>query len=59
MNKYIITYGFDYEDGEGFQIGHTKPIPAKSEDEACDLFRDQFENLEGIPCEIHSVKLVA
>ena len=59
MNKYIITFGFhDNEGFDGFRVADSKPIPANSEDEACELFRDVFESNEGVPCEIHSIKLI-
>ena len=59
MNNYIIIYG-DYEhDGfDGYELQSTKPIPANSEQEAAELFSNQFESMEGRPCEIHSIKLI-
>ena len=56
MNKYIITFGFQDEDD--YQIAKSKPISAKDEDEACILLKDQFESLEGMDCDIRSVKLI-
>lgn len=59
MNHYIITYGVHEHEGfDGFQLHKTKPIPASSEEEASQLFSDQFESMEGTPCEIHSIKLI-
>lgn len=58
MDKYIVTFGFeDPNDGE-YQIAKSKPILAESEDAACILLKDQFESLEGMPCDIRSVKLI-
>ena len=59
MNKYIIIFGdYEHEGFDGFQLQSTKPIPAESEEEAADLFRDIFESKEGRECEIHSIKLI-
>ena len=59
MNKYIITYGVHEHEGfDGYELHHTKPIPAESEEAAADLFRDIFESQEGRECEIHSIKLI-
>ena len=51
---YVIKFGFD-EDGE-YKVVNSKPIPAKSEDEAVEKLRDQFESYEGTPLEVISVK---
>jgi len=60
MNKYIITYGVHEHEGfDGYELHKTKPIPATSAIEAAERFRDIFETNEGVPCEIHSIKLVA
>lgn len=57
MEKYIVTFGFE-DDGGEYQIAKSKPILAESEDAACILLKDQFESLEGMPCDIRSVKLI-
>ena len=59
MNKYIITYGVHEHEGfDGYELHHTKPIPAISATEAAEKFSDLFESNEGRPCEIHSIKLI-
>lgn len=58
MNKYIVTFGFEDQDEGEYRIAKSKPIPAENEDEACIKLKDQFESMEGIPCEIHSVKII-
>lgn len=50
MKNFIITFGFNGEDG--WIVTKSKPIPAENEAEASEMLRDQFEMLEGIPCEI-------
>lgn len=59
MQKYIVTFGFEDPDDGEYQIVKSKPILAENEDEACIMLKDQFESMEGMPCEIHSVKLIS
>ena len=56
MNKYVITFAFDGE--LGYMVQHSKPIAANDEQEACQILTDQFENYEGIPCNIISVNKI-
>lgn len=58
MNYYVVTFGFSDPDTDEYQITKSSPIPSENEDEACILLKDQFESMEGIDCEIYSVKLV-
>lgn len=58
MQKYIVTFGFEDPDDGEYQIAKSKPILAESEDIACILLKDQFESMEGISCDIRSVKLL-
>jgi hypothetical protein len=58
MQKYIVTFGFEDPDNGEYQIAKSKPILAESEDAACILLKDQFENMEGMPCDVRSVKLI-
>ena len=58
MNYYVVTFGFEDSDEGEYQISKSKPILAENEDDACILLKDQFESMEGSPCDIHSVKLV-
>lgn len=50
MKKFIVTFGFNSD--EGYQVAKSKPIGAENSQEAEIKLKDQFENLEGIPCEI-------
>jgi hypothetical protein len=58
MNYYVVTFGFDDPDGGDYQISKSNPILAENEDNAAILLKDQFESMEGIDCEVFSVKLV-
>lgn len=58
MQKYIVTFGFEDPDNGEYQIARSKPIPAENEDEACIKLKDQFESMEGMPCDVRSVKLI-
>jgi len=51
---YIVTFGFNGD--EGYQVVNSKPIFAKSENEAELMLKDQFESYEGVSCEIISTK---
>lgn len=56
INQYVITFAFDGE--LGYMVQHSKPISANDEQEACQILIDQFENYEGIPCNIISVNKI-
>lgn len=56
MNYYIITFGFNSDDG--YKVVNSRPIYAKDEDEATEKLIEQFENYEGIPCEVYGIKKV-
>jgi hypothetical protein len=58
MNYYVVTFGFEDSDENEYRVAKSKPILAENEDSACILLKDQFENLEGMSCDIRSVKLV-
>jgi len=58
MNYYVVTFGFSDPDGGDYQITKSNPILAENEDTACILLKDQFESMEGIDCEVFSVKLI-
>jgi hypothetical protein len=58
MNYYVITFGFDDPDGDNYQISKSNPILAENEDNAAILLKDQFECMEGIDCDVISVKLI-
>jgi len=58
MQEYIVTFGFEDPDNGEYQIAKSKPILAENEDAACNLLKDQFESVEGMPCDIRSVKLI-
>jgi hypothetical protein len=58
MNYYVVTFGFSDPDTDEYQITKSNPIASENEDEACILLKDEFESMEGIDCEIYSVKLV-
>jgi len=58
MNYYVVTFGFSDPDGGDYQLSKSNPILAENEDAACILLKDQFESMEGIDCEVYSVKLV-
>ena len=51
---YIVTFGFNGD--EGYQVVNSKPIFAKSENEAELMLKDQFESYEGVSCDIISTK---
>ena len=53
-NNYIVTFGFNGD--EGFQVVKSKPIFAKSSEEAEIILKDQFESYEGTSCEIFSTE---
>lgn len=53
-NYYIVTFGFNGD--EGYQVVKSKPIFAKSENEAELMLKDQFESYEGQSCDIISTK---
>jgi len=53
-NYYIVTFGFNGD--EGYQVVNSKPIFAKSENEAELMLKDQFESYEGQSCDIISTK---
>jgi hypothetical protein len=55
-NQYVITFAFDGE--LGYMVQHSKPIPANDEQEACQILINQFENYEGIPCNIIGVNKI-
>lgn len=55
-NQYVITFAFDGE--FGYMVQHSKPIPANDEQEACQILINQFENYEGIPCNIIGVNKI-
>ena len=56
MNEYIVTFGFNGDDG--YEVVKSKPISAEGEIEACIVLRDQFEMYEGIQCDIISVSKI-
>lgn len=51
---FIVKFGFNGDDG--YQVVESKPILAQDENEAAAMLKDQFESLEGMSCEIISVK---
>lgn len=53
MREYIVTFGFDSEDG--YEVIKSKPISAKSDTKACEIIREQFEMYEGTRCDIIQV----
>jgi len=53
MNEYIVTIGFNSEDG--YEVIKSNPIPAKSDTKACEIIREQFEMYEGQRCDIIQV----
>lgn len=55
-NQYVITFAFDGE--LGYMVQHSKPIVTNDEQEACQILIHQFENYEGIPCNIISVNKI-
>jgi len=55
-NQYVIIFAFDGE--LGYMVQHSKPIAANDEQEACQMLIDQFENYEGIPCNIIGVNKI-
>jgi hypothetical protein len=54
VKNYKIQFG--YSSDEGYITAVSKPIPATSEQEACEKLIDQFESLEGVGCEIINVE---
>ena len=58
MNYYVVTFGFSDPDGGDYQVTKSNPILAEDEDTACILLKDQFEYMEGLDCEVFSVKLI-
>lgn len=54
MNQYIVTFGFNGEDG--YQLAESTPIPAVDENEASVMLKDRFEMTEGYDCDIIEVK---
>jgi hypothetical protein len=56
MNKYVVTFGFNGDNG--YEVVNSKPIPAEGDTEACNTLRDQFEMYEGIQCDIISVSKI-
>jgi len=54
MEKFIVEFGYHQEGGE-YVVRSSKPIPAKDEQEASWLLKDQFESFEGEECNIISV----
>jgi hypothetical protein len=57
-SRYIVTFAFTDDDGE-YGVQKSKPIPAKNEDDAAIILKDQFESFEGISCDIISVEKLA
>jgi hypothetical protein len=53
--QYIVTFGFNSDDGDGYRVSKSKPITAESEEEAAIMVKDQFESYEGIACDIISI----
>ena len=52
MKRFIVTFG--YQSDEGYQLGKSKPIPAKDANEAELTLKDQIESYEGVECDIIS-----
>ena len=53
MNEYIVTFGFNGNDG--YTVLVSKPIPAKTDTDASIKLKEQFEMYEGVECTIISV----
>jgi hypothetical protein len=54
MEKFIVTFGYQQDGGE-YVVQSSKPIPAKDEQEASWILKDQFESFEGEECNIISI----
>lgn len=54
MEKFIVKFGY-YEEGGNYAVQSSKPIPAKDEQEASWILKDQFESFEGEECTIISI----
>lgn len=56
LTRYIVVFQFN-DDGE-LVTAKSKPIPARDEDDAAMILKDQFESLEGKECYILTVKKI-
>lgn len=51
LHKYQVTFGFSDSSGE-YQIITSRPISANTPEEAETQLKQQFEHIEGTPCNI-------
>lgn len=53
---FIVHFGFN-DDGEYLMV-KSKPILANDENEAGVKLKEQFEMLEGVPCDVYSIEKI-